>query len=455
MKILFISYHFGPSNTIAAVRTTKIVKYLQRAGHDVEVICGPFHNIDPILERDIIEIHKIHRVNDSNLNNLASNIAQEQNNGKSLKRKLYILLKDFIKGLMRNQTSAYLDIYNSIVWFRKTKNIIKSCTKECDAVIASYGPLGSSLAGLFAKKTKPSIILINDQRDTMIPDTIFGIIRFIHYYYMINLLRKSDITFCISNGLKEFYLNICKKHKFKKYNDIYVITNGYDQEDLDYLKLNNKADTKNEYKNKLILSYCGSLYRGQSDLSPLFKMIAELYQNGNIDLDNIELNYAGNDFDILLNQAEKYNISRILKNYGFVTRDESLNITKNSDISIVASWNTKRQKGILTGKLFELLLLKKYIFAFVSGDCENSEIKDLIKRCNTGFVYEENDNKSYLLMKDVLLMHYYYKLENHEIKTRSNIDVISQYNYNNIAELIINIMKYYSSYNKNSSEHIL
>ena len=37
-KILFICNYFAPDNTIAAVRTSKLAKYLQQNGYEVEVI---------------------------------------------------------------------------------------------------------------------------------------------------------------------------------------------------------------------------------------------------------------------------------------------------------------------------------------------------------------------------------------------------------------------------------
>jgi len=440
MKILLISYHFGPSNTIAAVRTTKIAKYLHRAGHDVEVICGPVQSIDPILEKDIKEIEKIHRIGRSSLTRSASVIVQRHNSGKSLNSKLFNILKKFIKILMRNKISTYLDLYNSFAWHQKTKPIIKKCVEDANVVIASFGPLGSSLGGLYAKRLKPSIKLVNDQRDSMIPETIYGIIRKIHYHYLIKLLKISDFTFCVSQGLKNSYLEICRKHNIANIEKIHVITNGYDREDIQDIDPNEITESIRESSHKLILSYCGSLYGGKRDLSALFKMIKELHESGNIDLSNVEIQYAGNDLDILLKQAAKFNLVNILSNFGMVSRKESIRISKNSDISIVATWNTKIEQGVLTGKIFELLSLNKYIFAFVSGNCGNSEIKDLIKSYNSGITYEEHDRESYFLMKDIFLKYYNTKISNRIYMTLCNKSIIEQYDYENISNTLFSII---------------
>jgi len=68
MKILIVSYYFAPQNKIAAVRTTKIAKYLKRIGHEVEIICSTVNDsyVDPILVGDIelIGPNNIYRISD-------------------------------------------------------------------------------------------------------------------------------------------------------------------------------------------------------------------------------------------------------------------------------------------------------------------------------------------------------------------------------------------------------
>ena len=130
----------------------------------------------------------------------------------------------------------------------------------------------------------------------------------------------------------------------------------------------------------------------------------------------------------------------ILSNFGMVSRKESIRISKNSDISIVATWNTKIEQGVLTGKIFELLSLNKYIFAFVSGNCGNSEIKDLIKSYNSGITYEEHDRESYFLMKDIFLKYYNTKISNRIYMTLRNKSIIEQYDYENISNTLFSII---------------
>ena len=87
--------------------------------------------------------------------------------------------------------------------------------------------------------------------------------------------------------------------------------------------------------------------------------------------------------------AKNYGVEGILVDCGKVARDVSLTITYNSDIALIASWNDNSAQGVLTGKLFEILMLSKMVAAFISGNKANSELKRIIETVNAGYAYEE------------------------------------------------------------------
>ncbi len=53
MRILLISYHFAPYNTMGAVRTSKTAKYLMRAGHSVHVVSARSQGLPETLALEI------------------------------------------------------------------------------------------------------------------------------------------------------------------------------------------------------------------------------------------------------------------------------------------------------------------------------------------------------------------------------------------------------------------
>ena len=54
-RLLVVSYYYAPRNVIGAVRCTKIAKYIQRLGWNVDVVTSKYDNSlikDPLLEKD-------------------------------------------------------------------------------------------------------------------------------------------------------------------------------------------------------------------------------------------------------------------------------------------------------------------------------------------------------------------------------------------------------------------
>ena len=70
----------------------------------------------------------------------------------------------------------------------------------------------------------------------------------------------------------------------------------------------------------------------------------------------------------------------------------------------MASWNTRKEKGILTGKYYEYVSVRKPILCCISGDEPNSKLKELIEKYNLGFCFEQAnaDKDAYSLKKYIL-----------------------------------------------------
>src|SRR5699024_7303069 len=111
----------------------------------------------------------------------------------------------------------------------------------------------------------------------------------------------------------------------------------------------------------------------------LFSGIRELIKEGQISENEIQFTYAGPNFNWLLGQAQKYKMENILINHGVISRDVALKLQFNSDVVLVATWNENKidGKGILPGKIYEAIMLKKPLLSIVSGQVPNSEISRL------------------------------------------------------------------------------
>ena len=140
--------------------------------------------------------------------------------------------------------------------------------------------------------------------------------------------------------------------------------------------------------------------------------------------------------------SKKYNLKEILINKGFVSRLESMKIQSNSDLIVIATWNTKFDKGVMTGKLYECLLTKKMVLGIVNGTIPNSELKRVITDINGGIVYEDsalNLTEEYLHFKDYIHEKYNEKEKTGKLTSTYN-STIENFNYSKITNSFINLL---------------
>jgi hypothetical protein len=426
MKILFISYHFGPSNVIAAVRTTKIAKYLTKLGNDVSVICGPPHINDPTLLNDIKTIKNIEVIyNPSSFNKLIGNTITKYNYAKlkTKKKSCKFIILNFIRNILPNPAAVYFDFLHSITWYRSVRYRSKLLYNKYDIIFSSFGPLASHLLGLYAKKLNNEAIWIADYRDSMFDSLKNDIIKMIYKWYQYVFLKNADLSFCVSKGLARSIIKINNNA------NVYIIQNGFDYDDIKYI------NTKYKKSNKLIFTYCGALYNGKRDLTPLFRALNNLMKARALEKNDIEIHYAGNEFNILLNIAVNYGLEEVLINHGFISRDEALALTAQGDVALLATWNTAKSQGVITGKIYELFMLKKEIICFISGDLPNSELRKMIENANAGFVYEDVSSNINDLEKHLLIL-YRRKYDKKLDISNYNEEYIQNFSYNNIASQI-------------------
>ena len=422
MKILFISYYYAPANTIAAVRTTKIVKYLERLGNTVDVVAGDFGITDEILLNDIKNKKNIKYIKCNKIFENIRTIKNIKNNKQSNKKNLVTYFVKYINRLFGYifglQKWIVFDFLNSFFWYVKAKKQIKNYSY--DYVIASYGPIGTLLLAKYIKLKNKKLKLIIDIRDAIVPEYVHNsVLKIVLTNIQRKILRISDCAVVVSHGLKNYLM----KNNYK--NDVFVITNGFDEEDLLYIQ---QEKTKSHIDcNEFVFCYAGTLYEGKSDLSPLFLVLSKLSAEKKIDLKKIKVIYAGKDTEIAKRFAEKYYLKNILRCKGYLPRNELLSILESSDILVMATWNSKNEQGILTGKFFEYLMFKKPIMSLISGE-GGAEIEEIIKEINCGFVFY-NDLDNIENLKEYILDLYTKKIDKHiEIKNTYN-ENINRYNY--------------------------
>lgn len=446
-KILIVSYFFSPANIMGAVRGTKLAKYLERLGYEVTVICSENNNLvfmpnevkkDDRLLGDIAKVNVLkvthsskylklaYKVREINKKKFPSGTIKELEKSVDYKVSRFINIKKKLIHFMAFMFSQIQDFD----YYRQAKKSIKNNKLDSyDVVISTYGPLASHLVGGYIKKYNKSIRWIADFRDPMAISSQGKLQYLINKKIQNKICKKADKITAISNGNLEMITG--GKYKEKSF----VITNGYDKEDIEEF-INSDVNC-----GKLKFVYTGTTYAGKRELSPIFKAIRELIDENKINVNNIQLNYAGTESSYVINQAKVFDLQEIIVDFGHVIRTKSLEIQAKSNLLVVSTWNDVGHTGVLPGKFLEYLALNKNIIGLVNGVESNSEIKKMINDYNLGVCYEAaNKEEDFINLKEYILKKY---IEVQEFKTcvfDGKLDCIKKHSYDYLAEEFLELL---------------
>lgn len=446
-KIIMICNHFAPDSTIAAVRTTKVAKYLNQHNYDVIVFAEEKQEPaeDDILKTDAEGIQVI-RIGNSNkmkkllsfyrditasakkkkYNNLNNRMRLNKKTGKYefyLFPKAYPLIgsMDYIMEVLR-QYDLYRISKKYLLQFKNT-----------DYILTSFGDLFGIFAGIFLHKINKKIPWIVDLRDPVCDNKLTPeSVKWIALSIERNIWKGASSITAVSKGL-------CRRVPRKYRNKVHLITNGYDKNDRMGIYFNN------EKHSRLRLSYTGGIYGGLRDFSPLFGNVRKLIDQNEIPSDKIEFCYAGKEsaYEIFKGQAQKFNLGDHCIYCGKVTRKESLRLQMESDILLVVSWDCQANtEGMITGKVFEYMSAERPIIAIINGDVEHSELGEIIRSAHLGFVYEESHHETdNAALHQYLLQKYKEFEEQGSLAHKPDEKILKKYDYQYIGRKVVRILE--------------
>ncbi len=445
-KIVLICNYFAPDNAIAAVRTSKLAKYLKQSNYDVWVIAEKKDSEleDEILKRDtegikvcyayqsafykrfyktyqaIIAPHKRKRFD--NLDN------RYKINPKTGKLEFYpfetaypvLGSLDYIVGLIKQY-----DLFFGI------KKILRRC-ENYDYLITSYGDAFGLFAGRYYHKYHKKTPWLFDIRDAVYRYKFTPCyVGWIAKRYEKQIWRNADCVLGVSKG-------ICKRVPLKYRKKVHCLTNGYDLSDREHLNTE-RLDTP-----KLVFTYTGSMYGGIRDLSVFFKVVREAVKNGDMEEEQLEFHYAGNDpaYEIFKGQAQKYGLGKNCVTHGKLSHKESLQLQQQSDVLLVASYDYQsNQGGVITGKALEYMSAGKPVIALIMGDIEHSELADIIRKTNIGIAYEDaHKQDDYDQLYAYVCRLYKAFIETGKIEYNPDKTELRKYDYRNLCNRLIKII---------------
>lgn len=394
MKILVVSEKFAPENTVAAIRMTKISKYLKydhgavidvltrvkthddsSSLDDISFVNHFFFAEESSFSKKLIDIYKRHTMSDSYASVRRKEI-NDINNGYSSS-----LISTF-RMWLRSILAVVWSIYTAHAYAKSACRLIKRFDYDC--VISSFGPEASHYIGRHFKRKNPDIVWIADYRDPLYSgEATKGLLAYWAKSFPNRITQKADAITTVSRGFIH-----CLNVQDRK--DVYVITNGFDRDDLRFVQACAK---KSSERPKMEICYVGSLLIGRRDISPVLYAIKKLIEEDIIDPSLIRIQYAGAHWKEFEAQIHDIDVPIEIVNNKKLSKLEALQLEKSADLLLMAAWNTTSYNGSLPLKLYEYMMVGKPIICIVSGNEGNSEAKKIIDNCKAGYCYETVDGE--------------------------------------------------------------
>lgn len=419
-KILIVSYLFAPNNAIGALRPTKIAKLLLDKGYLVDVVSAGY------LGNDVLSFPKnINHWYPMNREMLKSNVSKRENNGKR---------HHFLKVPMsiRQTYRSYLARRKEKLFFAFFKQLFNAelVKNNYDVIFTSFGPLVSLECGLYVKKHCKEINWICDFRDPVITDITPVAFKGRWKWKEQNACKKANSIVAVSNG---YIKRICGDKYISKR---HMIPNGYDTADI-AVSASCVLST-----NTLHISYVGTLYEGKRKITPLFRALRELADEGKVDLNKLCFDYAGRDGSFLLAQANEFGLSSIVCDHNVLSRDECLKLQFSSHLLVLSTWNNRGEEGVFPGKFLEYMLIGRPIISLTDGNIPDSEVTSVMREGRFGIAYESvRDKEDRITLKKYIESCYCEWLQNGSISFEPEQEVLERYNYNNIIRQIEELIR--------------
>lgn len=245
---------------------------------------------------------------------------------------------------------------------------------SCDIVISTCGPSWPHAAATLIKRSglaRPWIADFRDAPKGCLEEPERRIRRFYKEY------ESADSISLVSRAIED---DLWIRHG----QDVFELANGFDPDDTQ-----GKSRSK---QSKYRIVYTGVLYSHgvmKRDLSPIFEAIEYLQAEGRVDIDDVEICYAGSTPDLFQKQIDQYpNLVPRTRNLGLLPRSEALDLQRSASVLAIATWNTADYQGVTTGKIWEYLLSGAPIVGTCTGEIPNPYLGEVIRDSGAGVMIE-------------------------------------------------------------------
>lgn len=375
-SIILISYLYGDFIGTGSVRSTKFS----------ECFVNHFEKVHVITQNECKAANGV-VVSPVKIDSLKEKVKRRDQNqvvNEELKKtNWYGLISKLMMSFPTNLLLSEVSIFYIIKAVKIASEIIEK--ENVEHIFSSMQPYGDHYIAYLLKKKFPHIKWVADFRDLYI-EPVYNSVYCPKWQRRIEqkILDHADIVTTVSNGLVE-HLKIYDR-------PTYSVKRGMAIRD------------EIPYYEKFTISYTGSLFQSYRDPRPLFFELKQLIKDQQIDVNDLQIIYAGKDEGLFKQWIDDYTLSNIFVSKGLVTRSVAQTLQSKSHINLLLTSSTSEWQGVLTGKVFEYIESGNCTLCIIKG-VKDLEFENLFKELNAGLVCY-NPELSKGEMKNFILKNY-------------------------------------------------
>lgn len=422
-KVLIITYYWPPAGGPGVQRWLKFVKYLPDFGIQ-PIVYIPDNPTYPIIDENLVK-----EVSDKAIV-LRNKIFEPYQLASFFSKNK---TKKISSGIIPNQKKqSFLDKLFLLIrgnlfipdarvfWVKPSVRFLEKYIVEndIDTIVTSGPPHSLHLIGLELKQ-KLKIRWFADFRD---PWTTIGYHKSLrlsnyaakrHKFLEHKVLNTADTIIVTSKTTKTEFEAITSR-------PIAVITNGYDNENIE----------KQVLDTKFSLAHIGS-FLSERNPSILWESLVELLYEIPDFKKHLEIKLIGAVSQEVLEAITQFGLNPYLNNLGYVAHGVAIAHQKKSQVLLLIEINSKETRSIIPGKLFEYMVSNRPIIAIGPN---GSDFAEIITNTNTGVFFDYSEKEK---LKKVIGEFYNQYLNG---KLRSNGVGLQKYSRKNLTKELVELL---------------
>lgn len=369
LKILVVTYNWPPRNAMGTHRPYAWARHWSDAGAKVTVLTSEKTFFDKPLDLSLPDIPDVEVIE------VPYGIGNSSIFRRLLGSSFAINYLKRLKRILQKSISSSVDPRSK--WYNHSLPLIRGLARTHDVIISTFGPYSSHLIANAVKLENPKIFWVADYRDLWDQygdsEASKSKSEMIWAQHKATVGSHANMISAVSQDMVERLSSFCK-------GDAVLIPNGFDVDEGEIRNFSVSSSINS--KKPFTIVHTGTVYRDHRDPTPLIEAIAQLHENGKIDIGEVFVDFYGRAVDPIRDLEKIERFRPFLRIFGHVPREVAVQAQRNAGILLLLESENIESKGILTGKIFEYIAAGRPILCI--GSNKEYEIGQILSKTATG-----------------------------------------------------------------------